>query len=228
MTTLARVPPGRAGRLWLQRRLVIARRGVDLLQRKLQILTMIHRRLVSETERTGRAWTAACAEAETWGLRAALETGRRQLRPSPPAHVMIRWTETMGIRYPAEATCAPPDGPVPLAGSAALAEARQTAWEALKAAAAHAVAREAERRIAREVTVTRQRIRALQDRWIPRLTSAIKDIDLALEEAERSGTARLLRAGQGGLGPSDGFAGTEAPGREPPESARLRSHMGES
>ena len=32
------VPPGRAGRLWLTRRLQVARRGADLLNRKLQIL----------------------------------------------------------------------------------------------------------------------------------------------------------------------------------------------
>ena len=32
------VPPGRAGRLWLQRRLQVARRGADLLDRKLRLL----------------------------------------------------------------------------------------------------------------------------------------------------------------------------------------------
>ena len=32
------VPPGRAGRLWLQRRLETARRGAGLLDRKLRIL----------------------------------------------------------------------------------------------------------------------------------------------------------------------------------------------
>jgi V/A-type H+/Na+-transporting ATPase subunit D len=32
------VPPGRAGKLWLTRRLQVARRGAGLLDRKLQIL----------------------------------------------------------------------------------------------------------------------------------------------------------------------------------------------
>ena len=225
MTTLARVPPGRAGRLWLQRRLAVARRGAELLQRKLRLLAMVQRRLAAEAERTGRAWETACAEAEAWGLRAALEGGRWSLRPSPPAQVTVRWTETMGIRYPAGATCTPPAGPSPLACSAAFAEAREAAWVALRAAVAHAAAREAERRVAREAAVTRQRIRALQDRWIPRLTSAIKDIGLALEETERADTARLLRAGRGGTGRSDGVRGTEASGPGRPGSARLGRHM---
>ncbi|WP_329261034.1 hypothetical protein OG417_25530 [Actinoallomurus sp. NBC_01490] len=49
--------------------------------------------------------------------------------------------------------------------------------------------------MAQEIIVTRQRIRALQDRWIPLLTTAIEHIDLALNEAERSDTARLLQVG---------------------------------
>ncbi|MFB9836007.1 V-type ATP synthase subunit D, partial [Actinoallomurus acaciae] len=72
---------------------------------------------------------------------------------------------------------------------------REAAGAALQTAVRHAAAREAERRVAREIAVTRQRIRALRDRWIPRLITAIEHIDLALDEAERSDTARLLRAG---------------------------------
>ncbi|MFB9839410.1 V-type ATP synthase subunit D, partial [Actinoallomurus acaciae] len=77
MTSLTRVPPGRAGRLWLHRRLIIAQRGVDLLQRKLRILVRDHHRLASEAERTGRDWAAACADADERGLRACLADGRR-------------------------------------------------------------------------------------------------------------------------------------------------------
>jgi V/A-type H+-transporting ATPase subunit D len=212
MTSLARVPPGRAGRLWLHRRLIIAQRGVDLLQRKLRILVREHHRLVSDAERTGRDWAATCADADKRGLRACLADGRRALRPAPPAQVTVRWTETMGLRYPAGATCTPPRDPPPVC-SAVLAEAREAAGDALQAAVRHAVAQEAERRVAREITVTRQRIRALRDRWIPRLITVIEHIDLALDEAERSDTARLRRAGSGRSG---GRAGTEAPGRAPP------------
>ncbi|WP_345470465.1 V-type ATP synthase subunit D [Actinoallomurus oryzae] len=212
MTSLARVPPGRAGRLWLRRRLAIAQRGVDLLQRKLRLLVRVHHRLVSEAERTGQEWTATCADADKWGLRACLADGRRALRPASPAEVTVRWAETMGLRYPAGATCTPPPDPPPVC-SAALDEARQAAEIAIQAAVRHAVAQEAEHRVAREISVTRQRIRALRDRWIPRLIAAIEHIDLALDEAERSDAARLLRAGSGRSGDR---AGTEAPARAPP------------
>lgn len=217
MTALARVPPGRAGRLWLRQRLIIAERGLDLLQRKLHILVTEHRRLAAEAERTGREWTTRCKDAGTWTLRTCLADGRRSLRPSAsPAQVTVHWTDTMGIRYPAEAACTLPGSPPPLACSAALTEARRAAWAALEAAAHHAAARAAERRVAEEIAATRQRIRALQNRWIPRLAAAIKDIDLALDEMERSDAARLLRARQARTGPSGGRAGTEAPGPAPP------------
>lgn len=93
------------------------------------------------------------------------------------AQATVRWTEVRGVRYPAEATCEPPASPSTLPCSATLAEARDAVRAALEAAVHHAAAQEAERRVAREITVTRQRIRALQDRWIPRLTAAIKEID---------------------------------------------------
>ncbi|WP_329249005.1 V-type ATP synthase subunit D [Actinoallomurus sp. NBC_01490] len=196
MTTLARVPPGRAGRLWLRRRLKVARRGVDLLQRELRVLVREHHRLASVAERTAQTWTAACAEADMWALRACLADGRRVLRPAPPAHVTVRWEETMGLRFPVDATCTPAEDPTPMAASAALSETRKAAWTALQAAVDHAVAREAERRVSQQITVIRQRIRALQDRWIPRLTAALRQIDLAIEEAERADAARLLRIGR--------------------------------
>ena len=56
MSTVRRVPPGRAGRLWLQHRLAVAQRGADLLDQKLRILRseQAHRRLgFADTEITG-------------------------------------------------------------------------------------------------------------------------------------------------------------------------------
>lgn len=102
----------------------------------------------------------------------------------------------MGLRFPVDATCTPAEDPTPMAASAALSETRKAAWTALQAAVDHAVAREAERRVSQQITVIRQRIRALQDRWIPRLTAALRQIDLAIEEAERADAARLLRIGR--------------------------------
>jgi hypothetical protein len=61
----------RAGRLWLQRRLGIAERGLDLLERKLRILIREHERLASQAEQTGGEWAIACAGADAWTLRAS-------------------------------------------------------------------------------------------------------------------------------------------------------------
>ncbi len=190
-----RVPPGRAGRLWLHRRLVMAERGLSLLERKLCVLVAEHRRLAAEAERTARIWTTACADADTWILRAAVADGRSALRTrTSPAHVALRWTDTMGVRYPAGATCAVPDTTTALPGSATAVRARTAAGAAIEAATHHATAREAERLMGEQVIGTRQRIRALSARLIPRLTTAINAIDLAVDEMERSDTARLLRA----------------------------------
>jgi V/A-type H+-transporting ATPase subunit D len=217
MTALSRVPPGRAGRLWLRRRLDVAERGLDLLQRKLHLLAREYHRLATDADRTGREWAARCRDAHTWTLRVSVADGRRSLRPSSsPADVTVRWTDIMGLRYPVEATCTLPASPPSLPCSAALVEAQEAVRAALVAAVHHAAAREAERRVAQEITATRQRIRALQNRWIPRLTTAIKDIDLALDEMERSDTARLLRAGRADRGPSADSDGTEDPGAVQP------------
>jgi V/A-type H+/Na+-transporting ATPase subunit D len=113
----------------------------------------------------------------------------------------------MGIRYPSEATFTPPDAPMALPCSAAVVAARAAARTALQAAIHHAVAREAERRVALEITTTRQRIRALEKRWIPRLNRAIHAVDPALDEMERSDAARLLRAADSAGTPG----GTEGP-----------------
>ena len=193
MRSLARVPPGRAGRLWLRRRLTIAERGLGLLERKLRVLMREHERLASEAERTAGEWAAACADAGTWTLRASLSGGRRSFRPpSTPAGVTVRWADAMGTRYPADATCALPSTSVSLPCSAALVRATDTCRAATEAGVRHAVAREAERVVALEVTATRQRIRALKDRWIPDLTAAMKEIGLALDEIERSDATRQL------------------------------------
>jgi V/A-type H+-transporting ATPase subunit D len=195
MTSLSRVPPGRAGRLWLRQRLASAERGLDLLERKLRILTIEHERRAREAERTEAEWTAACARADIWSLRAALTCGRSSFRPpTGPAEITVRWTHAMGTRYPDGATCALPPGPASLDTSAALARARTSCASALDAAVRHAAAREAERVLALEISATRQRIRALRNRWIPRLTAAIGAIDLALEETERADLICLLRA----------------------------------
>lgn len=194
-----RVPPGRAGRLWLRRRLAVARRGSDLLERKLRILLVDRERLRERERVTSEAWRQSVAEAETWLLRASLIGGERAVRLATVpgfASVTVAWTSAMGVRHPQDATCE-----VPLLtsfdaapGGAALARAQREYARAIEAAAHHAAAHRAVELVSAEITTTRQRVRALQRRWIPTLEQALVHIELELEEHELAEGVRRLRA----------------------------------
>ena len=191
-----RVPPGRAGRLWLERRLAIARRGADLLDRKLRILQRELAETRDSAARTAREWTRSCAEAEEWLLRSALLEGQRGSRLAAPgelAEVQISYTMTMGVRHPAGGAYSPPRTPVPWAAPAA-AEARRACAAALEAAVRHAAAASALRILDAETTTTRQRLHAIRDRWIPRLEEARAELELTFDELERADAARLRMA----------------------------------
>lgn len=188
------VPPGRAGRLWVERRLRAAGRGADLLDRKLHILQAELDTRRRSAELTRQEWERCCAEAEEWLLRATLLGGERVIRLAAEegaAEVRISYVVTAGVRYPDGGSCIVRQ-PVPWAG-AATAEARRAHQAALEAAVAHAAAAAALRLIEAEVTVTRYRLRAIQDRWIPRLEQARTEITFALDELERADQARLRR-----------------------------------
>ncbi|MFY1670252.1 V-type ATP synthase subunit D [Plantactinospora sp. WMMB334] len=194
-----RIPPGRAGRLWLLRRLEAARLAADLLDRKLRILHGERERLRARARDTGAAWQAAWRAADDWGLRVALQGGRRELRLAAarsPCDVDVTWTTVMGLRYPVTATCraagAPVGGPGP--GTAATVEAATAYRQALAAAAAHAAASAAHRVVSAEVAATRRRRRAVTQRWIPRLERALGDLNQRLEEAERAEGVRMRYA----------------------------------
>jgi V/A-type H+/Na+-transporting ATPase subunit D len=190
------VPPGRAGRLWLERRLAIARRGADLLDRKLRILQRelaVTRDAAAQTE---REWTRGCAEAEEWLLRSALLEGQRGSRLAAPrelAEVQISYTVTMGVRHPASGAYSPARAPVAWAAPAA-AEARRACEAAVEAAVRHAAAASALRILDAETTATRQRLHAIRDRWIPRLEEARAELEFTFDELERADTARLRMA----------------------------------
>jgi V/A-type H+-transporting ATPase subunit D len=195
MTELVRVPPGRAGRLWLRRRLGTAGRGAELLDRKLRILRTEQEHFRILAQRTGAEWRATYAEADTWLRRGAVLGGQRELRlcqAEQPAEVAVEWSAVMGVRYPRRATCVPGGGgPGQRApGTAAVAEAASAYCHALVAAADHAAALAACRVIDAEVAHTRRLLRAIEDRWMPRLERALSELTQRLEEDERSESVR--------------------------------------
>lgn len=192
---LLTVPPGRAGRIWLARRLEVARRGADLLDRKLRILQGELARLQALAAGTAAQWDRCQAEAEAWLLRAALPGGERVIRLADDgqrADVRIGYQATMGIRYPCQAECTIP--PPATWDSPVVAAARHAHRTALAAAGQHAAATAAVRTVEAEVRLTRYRLRAVQDRWIPRLEETLAQVSFTIEELERADAARLRRA----------------------------------
>jgi V/A-type H+-transporting ATPase subunit D len=173
-------------------RLAVARRAADLLDRKLRVLAAELDRVRATAERTRQEWDAACREAQRRLLRAVLLGGERAVRLAgdvADAQVTISYAVTMGARHPAAAqyTMGEPEG----WDGAAVAGARQAHRAALAAAVRHAAATAAVAVIEAETSATRYRLRAVRDRWIPRLSRALAEVEFALEEQERADAARL-------------------------------------
>jgi len=189
MTALRGMPPGRAGRLWLDRRLGAAGQAASLLERKLRILQLEQERYARRAEEASAAWEAAIGEAETWALRASLLAGAHAFEPvhdGQPADVHLEWAALMGARYPSAGRVALPVSGTssPLPSSSAVDDAARSYRVAAELAVDAAVARSAAEVVRAEVAATRFRKRAIEDRWVPRLSQAAADLDLALSETE--------------------------------------------
>ena len=79
-------------------------------------------------------------------------------------------------------------------GRPAMAAAREAHGRALEAAVRHAAAAAALQAVEAETLATRYRLRAVRDRWIPRLEQALAEVTFALEEQELADSARLRLA----------------------------------
>lgn len=198
MASTISIPPGRSGRMWLRRRIATAEQGRDQLDRKLRILVPEQQRMRLQAARMRRAWADACAEADTWLLRAVLLGGHDALRamtPTATVEVEITWTTATGLTYPSAARIAgPPADPPGPAGNAAIEPAAAGFRAALLAGVRTAAAEEAVRRIDAEIALTRRRLRALDKRWLPGLQYALAQLELALEQGEQEDAIRLRRA----------------------------------
>ena len=197
MPQTSRVPPGRAGRIWLRRRLDTAERGRAQLDRKLRILLPELQRRRLQADRFDREWREACAQARTWLLRVAVLGGEDAVlgaAAAEPARVEVSWASTMGLGYPAAAELVTkPVAAVPPA-NAAVVPAVDAFEAALRVGVRSAAANEAVRRVEAEIAVTRRRMRALERRWMPWLRETLAEREAALEQAEREDGVRLRRA----------------------------------
>jgi V/A-type H+-transporting ATPase subunit D len=176
------LPAGRAGRLWLLDRIDAAQRGRDLLDRKRQLLRRQFDQLALLAAERRHTLIAACVDAETWALRAAMLGGSAETAlvagaVSGQATVSVSWRNTMGARHPEEAHCELPElAPAELAaGNAAL----------RPAAEAYRVAETARQKIGAELQATQRRLRGIERHRVPALQDALRTLELQLEELER-------------------------------------------
>lgn len=187
-----RIPPGRAGRLWLAGRIATAARSVELLDRKRQLLRRTYDRLHLAVEERRRAFDAAGREAARWGLRAAALGGESDLAAvarsvAGTASVTVSWTNTMGVVHPEDARCRMPELPAidVAAGNAASAPTVAAYRAALAGAVAMAVAESACALVGDELRLTQRRLRAVKQHRLPALTTALDRLEATLDESER-------------------------------------------
>jgi len=192
-----RIPPGRAGRIWLVGRLEIARRGAELLDRKRQVLLRELARVRAEAADARQGWHDAAAQVAQWSGRAAMVDGCGRLEllarhVHEPASLELSWTNMMGARLPAVEGISIPDPPPlsALGGSSATVLLARACAEATRAGARYVAAERAEVELAAELRRAARRLRALQHRWIPQHEAALASLDLALDENQREQSVR--------------------------------------
>ncbi len=197
-----RVPPGRAGRIWLLRRLEVAYRGADVLDQKRRTLLRERQRLAERLGAVAADWKLAARAAAAWNARAQALAGQRRLRlaalHSGTATVTVAWRNVLGVLVPIDARFEPGDRPdfVALGGGASIALAAQAHTKALSAAAVYAATRAAHDAIASELATTTLRLRAIEQRWIPDHEAALKALELTLAENELADIARVRWASE--------------------------------
>jgi V/A-type H+-transporting ATPase subunit D len=201
---MIRVPPGRAGQVWIRRRLETARRGIDILARKQRLLAVERELREPQAAAARTAWTDACAEAELWCAR-ALRIGHEHQIPmvaahlDAPASITVDWRNVMAVSIPESARCELPDLALASAsgGSSATDRAVDALADAVEKAAAHATVQRALVNIDAELLQTRRRLRLLERRRRPQLERALRESRERLEQSEREDTLRLRWARRG-------------------------------
>jgi V/A-type H+/Na+-transporting ATPase subunit D len=184
---------GRADRLRLRRRLAVAGRASELLDRKHRILVGELHRFELEALRTCEDWQRSAEVAALWLRRSAALDGQRGLAaamPESPATVTVEYADAMGVRYPVHATVAPPAAPV-RAGSSALAFAVAAHREALAAAVRHAAITRATALLVAELNQVRARQRAIDNRLLPSLRDALRALEARFDELDREENVRV-------------------------------------
>lgn len=184
---------GRADKVRVERRLMTARRGARLLDRKQHILADELERFQLRAELSRAEWEELATEAAVWLRRSAALDGSgplEEVAPSEAAVVRLRWRNAMGVSYPDDPECRLPETP-PAGGSSALSYTAALHRRALEAGVRYAAVQRAELLLAAELAATRTRQRAVENRWIPRLENELLEIRRQLDAQELEESLRL-------------------------------------
>ncbi len=205
-----RVPPGRAGRLWLLRRLEVARRGTEVLEQKRQTLLRERLRAEEALADATAAWDELARDAAGWNDRALTLAGARRLRLAAQhragaAAAVVSWRNLLGTTVPEEVRVEAGEASTPasVGGGPAVALSAEAHRRALVAAASFAAARAAHEAIEEELAATTRRLRAIERRWIPDHEAALRRLEITLAEHELEDVARsrfALERGQAAAG----------------------------
>lgn len=214
-----RPPPGRAGRLWLLRRLDVARRGADVLDQKRRALLTERRRLAAQLEETERVWLECAHRAVDANVRALALAGERRLRLAAVhnregAAIRIAHRRVLGTAIAVlDELHLPAASDLVTSGSPAIALSAAAHARALETAAAYAAVRAGYEAVTMELATTRRRLRAIERRWIPRYEQALARLEFSLDESEREDIARVRWALDAAPGARTGRARQEVAGR---------------
>ena len=184
----------RSARLQLRANLDLASHAVELLHNKEEALQREQARLEGHAKRTEKQWQDHCREANTWLLRSRALGASSEIATIVddafrPAEVTIAWETAMGVTYPGKVHCAKAIAPT-LTSTAALVPTATSYQEALAAGAEHAASTAALHRLETELSNTRRRRRAIEQRLQPRLETQLHQLDLDLDERDRDAAVR--------------------------------------
>lgn len=188
-----RVPPGRAGRLWLIEHRALAERAVDVLRRKQRLLREERERRYAPLAELREEWRRSCAAAEGTMRRALERAGRHRLAvmdaTARGAAVDVSWGAIFGVPVPVAARAVVPAQNLleaaALGGSAAFDENARAARAAVETAARLALAEEGLRALDRALAETSRHVRLLSRHRLPELDAALRECQERLDEGER-------------------------------------------
>ena len=204
------VRPTRIELLKIRKRIVVAEKGHELLQEKLDTMVMEFFRLREKREDLRRETEAAFAAAYSPLQRAGMVMGQRGLEEAlsltaPAEEIDLGTASIMGTPVPALTLPDPfrdvsEPGYALIMPSTYLDAAYRDCEEAVKAALTLAELEGSLVRLADQITVTRRRVNALANILIPSLLDTAAYIEDYLEEMEREDLFRRKRAKMGRSG----------------------------